>query len=200
MPKATCPSAPSAAHYAWLAVGMLVLTVYGSLLPFQFEGRTLDDALTIFREMQYFEPSPLELRGDWVISFVQYLILSFLAMAAVSVDHPRDIGIGAAVLLAPACVALSLALEFAQVFFPPRTVSTNDLWVESLGGLAGIGVWLVAGQRLTDWFRRVTVPQGIERLTSRLLPIYLAALLVVELMPFDVVLSPTELSVKSEEG
>src|SRR5579871_5946107 len=100
------PPAPTAAGYAWLALGMLGLTVYGSLIPFQFRPRPLDEAVELFRGMAAFQPSLLEPRGDWVVSLVQFLVLSYLTMAALSVDHSWDVGVGAAVLVVPACVAL----------------------------------------------------------------------------------------------
>jgi VanZ family protein len=179
---------------------MLLLTVYGSLIPFQFQPRPLDEAVALFREMPAFQPSLLEPRGDWVVSVVQFLTLSYLAMAALSVDHTWDIGVGAAILVVPACVLLSLVLEFLQVYFPPRTVSVNDVVVESLGGLAGAGAWLAGGQRLTNWLRRLGTSRGIDRFAARLLPGYFALLLVLELMPFDLIVSGAELRVKFQEG
>jgi VanZ family protein len=194
------PAAPTATHYGWLAFGTLVLTIYGSVIPLQFEPRPLDEAATAFREMVYIPPSLLEARGDWVVSFVLFLILSFLTTAALAIDHPWSIGVGAAILVVPACVVLSLVIEFVQVYFPPRTVSLNDVLVESLGGVAGAGIWLAGGQRLTDWLRRVASTQDLDRLAARLLPGFLVLVFALELMPFDLILSPSELVVKFQEG
>src|SRR5262249_31957334 len=136
MPRTDCRGqlpAPTAAHYAWLSVGIFILTVYGSVIPLQFQPRPLDEAAAVFREMTYFQPSLLEARGDWVVSMVLFMTLGFLPTAALAVDHPWSVGLGAAVLVVPGCFVLSLAVEFLQVYFPPRTVSVNDVVVESLG-------------------------------------------------------------------
>ena len=40
---------------------------------------------------------------------------------------------------------LAVAVEFTQQFFPPRTVSLNDIVAEFIGSALGAGVWLVFG-------------------------------------------------------
>jgi VanZ family protein len=200
IPTQTLVPAPRAVHYGWLALGTLILTIYGSLIPFQFEPQSLDDAIAGFREMTYYQPGLLEARGDWIVSMVLFLVLSYLAMAALCVDRPWEFGIGIAVLVVPACVLLSVLIEFAQVFFPPRTVSVNDIWVESLGGLAGAGAWLAGGQRMTHWLRRLGTIRRIDWLTSQAAPAYLVLVFVLQLMPFDFILGPSELVLKFREG
>ena len=44
-------TALTATHYAWLALGILMLAVYGSLIPFHVQPRPLDDALAAFRTL-----------------------------------------------------------------------------------------------------------------------------------------------------
>ena len=112
--------------YRWAAAGLLALTVYGGLLPFRFTPRPLAEAVESFRHIPSLDPSSLAARGDWVVSLVQYAALGFLLMAAACAHSTRAAGSVAAVV-APACVALAVAIEFAQQFFPPRTVSWNDV-------------------------------------------------------------------------
>jgi VanZ family protein len=186
--------------YAWLAIGRAALTVYGNLIPFEFRPSSLGEAAAAFREISYFTPSMTEARGDWMVSVVLFAAFAFTVMAAVSVDCPWDVGVGAAVLVVPASVLFSVAIEFLQVFFPPRTVSVNDIVVESLGAWAGVGLWRAAGQRLTDWWRRLAAARSVPALARLVLPGYLVLLVAVELMPFDLVLGASELVLKFEEG
>ena len=37
-------------------------------------------------------------------------------------------------------LALALAVEFTQLFFPPRTVSLNDILAESAGAVIGLSL------------------------------------------------------------
>src|SRR5207302_801942 len=98
------------------------------------------------------------------------------------------------------CAALSVAIEFVQLYFPPRTVSLNDIAVESLGGLVGALTWLAVGQRLTEWLRGLSTITGVEGLAGRFMPAYLFLLLVVQLMPFDLAVRPEGVAVKYHEG
>src|SRR5205823_1531345 len=52
----------------------------------------------------------------------------------------------------------------------------------------------------TRWFRRLWTATGLAGLARRLLPGYLALLLIVQLMPFDFTIGPEELALKYEEG
>src|SRR5262249_18791533 len=139
-------------------------------------------------------------RGDWVISIAQYAALSFSLMAAMSVDRTRRAGLLAAVIVVPACISLSVAIEFIQLYFPPRTVSLNDIILESFGGMFGAFAWLVAGQRITTWARRLAGAASLAELAGWLLPCYFFALLVIHLIPFDFVVARQELASKFSEG
>jgi VanZ family protein len=182
--RPTAHAAPTAAHFSWAAAGILALTVYGSLLPFRYTPHTFDEAAAVFRQMPWLDTADLAARGDWIVSSAQFAILGFLFMGAICVDRPgRAVPVALAVALS--CAALAVGLEFAQIYFPPRTVSLNDIVMESAGAAAGVLAWLAAGQSITDWARRVGNTTSEASLANRVLPAYLAGLLVVQLMPFD---------------
>src|SRR5262249_9849520 len=86
----------NASHYSWLALGVFVLTVYGSLIPLHYQPRPLAEAWAAFQGMTLFDPSSMEPRADWVISTWLYAVLSFAMMAALCVDRPWVVGLGAA--------------------------------------------------------------------------------------------------------
>lgn len=187
-------------HYAWVALGMLALTVYGSLIPFHFRPEPIAEALATFRDIRLHAPGDVGARGDWSITLVLFTCLSFVFMGMACVDRPPARGLAVAVLVILGCTALSVAIEFTQIFFPPRTVSLNDLILQAAGGLLGTVVWIVAGQELTRWARRLCSSTGVAGLARRLWPGYLGLLAVVQLVPFDFTINAAELGAKQEEG
>jgi glycopeptide antibiotics resistance protein len=199
-PSAKARPVLGASHYAWLALGVFVLAVYGSLIPLHFQPRSLGEAGAVFQGITLLDPSDLGARADWVISVGLFTVLSYLLVATLAVDRPWSVGLVAALAVVPACVALSVVIEFVQVFFPPRTVSLNDIAVESAGGLAGALAWLLGGQHLTKWMRRVWSETGVAGLARNLLPGYLVLVAVVQLLPFDFVVGRAELAAKYAEG
>lgn len=195
------PARLTAVHYGWLALGILVLTAYGSLIPFNYTPMPFDAAYADFRASLLVLPDlgHTGARGDWVLSIVLYLVLGFLLMAALCVDRHWAVSLAAAPLIVPFCVLLAVVTEFAQVYFQ-RTVNLVDISLESFGGLAGVLLWLAAGQRITAWYRRMWAATGLPALAARLLPGYAAVVLIVHLMPFDVVVHPGEIANKFQKG
>jgi glycopeptide antibiotics resistance protein len=106
----------------------------------------------------------------------------------------------AAAAVIPAGWALAVGMEFLQLFFPPRTVSLNDVLVECLGVVLGAGAWLTAGPWFTDWLRRFWDRRGVAGLAAQVFPAYVGLLLVIYLMPFDFVLGGQELIEKYRQG
>lgn len=191
---------PSASQLQLAAAGMILFVVYGSLLPFNYTAYTLAEAWSGFRGIAFFDSTDLVERGDWIISTAMYLVLSFLLTGAICVDRPRRLGFLAAIVVVLACFGLSVAIEFIQVFFPPRTVSLNDVFWESLGGIAGALTWVAFGQPLIDWVRGFGNVTSVPGLAARFLLGYLGVLVVVQLMPFDFVVATGELATKFHEG
>jgi glycopeptide antibiotics resistance protein len=61
-------------------------------------------------------------------------------------------------------------------------------------------VWILGGQQITRWARRLCSSTGVAGLARRVWPGYLALLVVVQLVPFDFTISTAELAAKQEEG
>jgi VanZ family protein len=193
-------TAPTAAHYAWAAIGLAAFTVYGSLLPFHFTSLSFAEAVEAFRRAIVWDPTDLAARGDWVVSAVQYSLLSFALMGAACCDRRWMAGTLAGPLVLSGCAAFAVGVEFLQVYFPPRTVSVNDIVVETGGATLGIVGWLAVGRRMTVWVRRLEGVTGLAGLARRFIPAYLVVLLIVQLMPFDFVISRDELAAKVTAG
>ncbi|HEY2967956.1 MAG TPA: DUF4962 domain-containing protein, partial [Casimicrobiaceae bacterium] len=92
------------------------------------------------------------------------------------------------------CVLLAVGVEFTQLYFPPRTVSLNDIVAEIIGSALGIVLWLSAGERVMTLWAEVQLggPASGRALTV----LYTAAYLGFALFPFDFLVSPAELAAK----
>jgi len=194
------PSAPAALAvlgrpgraYRILAVVYGVFVVYGSLVPLDFKYHSFDKALSQFLKTPYLLLHIWN-RADLVANLLLYIPLTFFAMGALTREgrRPGRGLVGLCVVIA-GC-ALAVAVEFAQIFFPPRTVSLNDILAEAVGSVVGVGLWILFGQRLTAWVRRLGRLRNRRRLAIHILTGYVVALAVYELYPFDFVLSMDEL-------
>jgi len=156
-------------HYTWLVLGFSALVVYGSLVPFHFEAVPWGDAVARFR-VACSQPVRVESRSDWAANSLSFIPLSFLWMAALAVDRRWYAGSLAALVVLPGCTLLSAAVEFTQLYFPPRVTSVNDIVAESLGGFLGIILWLIGGQGITRWLRHCWKPLDNNGSVARLLP------------------------------
>jgi VanZ family protein len=123
---------------AWLASALFVC--YGTTLPFRF------DASVAHARMRtaFVSPNPLlRAAGGERVSIpdvAQNLLLFFpfgLAGAlALSHQHPRR----RVISVTAAALALSSAVEIAQLFTWDRTSSSSDVLFDTLGALAGAGI------------------------------------------------------------
>ena len=85
-----------------------------------------------------------------------------------------------------------MTLEFSQIWFPPRTVSQNDVLAETLGGIWGVMLWLTLGGTLTAWLRNYPRRAPRSSWLQWLLQAYFLGLLIHSLLPLDLTLSPVE--------
>jgi VanZ family protein len=192
--------APNSSLAWWLAHGLLLLTVYGSIIPLRYEPMPLEQAVERFRALPFVDPTTAEWRGDWIVNMIQYACVSGCYMAALSRNRRGASVLLAAALVVPLGWAVAILLEFLQLFFPPRTVSLNDILVECLGVVLGAVAWLMAGPRFTGWLRQLRDRKGVPELAAQVFPAYVGLLLVIFLMPFDLVFSREEIATKFQEG
>ncbi len=185
--------------YFILACVYGILVVYGSLVPMNFHSRPFEESLEAFLRVPYLELG-IRNRADLVANLLLFIPLTFLVMGAMTRENTR-VGrwLPAAVVMTGA-VVLSVGIEFLQLYFPPRTVSLNDILAECVGGGVGIGAWLLVGGRVTAWWRRLASLRRPGRLATHLLTGYVVALVLYQLFPFDLVLSVDEMVLKLRQG
>lgn len=177
--------------------GYAFFVVYGSLVPLQYTPKPFDAAWHAFQHAPFLNLG-VESRADWVANGVLYAPLGFLSVHLLMVAFralPRLFSSLAAIAF---CCALAVAVEFTQLFFPPRTVSLNDLLAESIGTVFGA----VLAPRYSPRFVNLIGAIGGER--SRLLRMlsaaYVPAYVALALFPFDFLVSWTELQGKIDSG
>lgn len=167
--------------------------VYGSLVPLDYRPFPLDEALRRFAQTPFLTLGAAS-RADWIANGVLYFPLGALTAAVLIGWLPRLAALAMALAWA-FCAALAVGVEFLQLFFPPRTVSLNDLMAEGIGAALGV----LAAPRLGRWGGRLA--QAVQALATQashaprvLAGAWLAALVALALFPFDLVLSGAELA------
>ncbi len=166
-----------------------IFIVYGSLVPFELRPLTLAQALQQFAQIPWLNIG-LAGRLDWLANLALYIPAGFLgavwlAGRRISVEGRAGVmaRANAAVVALALCAGLALAVEFAQVFIAPRTVSLNDLAAELIGATAGSALAFTLGTE----FGKVlaALQQGRAQRRSAWLTLYALGYLTMSLFPFD---------------
>lgn len=191
--------APQRAGLIWLALPYLAFVIYGSLVPLDYHALPWDTAVARFREIPFLDLG-IGSRADWMANLLLFIPLAFLWTGALAHGRPPIVAALLTLLTWLLAAALSLGIEFTQLFFPQRTVSQNDIAAEALGALIGGACWWGFGGRLLAWhdgWRRAREPAD---LAERAAWTYLAVLMGYNLLPLDLTISVVEIYHKWQEG
>lgn len=189
----------SARQIFWyLGTIYLVFVIYGSLVPLNFRPMSLADALAAFSNIRYLDLG-IKSRADWVANILLFIPLAFFWLGAVWPERRVKQFLSSAVLWI-ACLMLSIGIEFTQLFFPPRTVSQNDMLAEGVGAAIGIATWWAAGHQLVKWFEEWKLKSKTSERAEWLVWLYLVLLFGYNLLPLDLTISPVEIYHKLKEG
>lgn len=185
-----------------LFVGWLVyvcFVIYGSLVPLDFRPLPLDEAVKRFAAIPYLDLG-IDSRADWVANLLLFIPLTFLWVGLIWHRRSLLLRLAASVTVWFLAVSLSIGIEFTQLFFPPRTVSQNDILAESMGALFGIFAWWSFGPRLVRWFDQWRGEPSSWNSSRRWLYLYFGGLFAYNLLPLDLTISPVEVFHKMREG
>lgn len=176
---------------SWLAALVYAtFVIYGSLLPFDFHSVPWDQAVARFGAIPFLKLG-VGSRADWVANLILYLPLGYLLMAAWAGQGRSPLArVWGTVLAGLVVVGMALSIEFIQQFFPPRTVSLNDLYAEWVGGALGMLLWRIAGHRLSNLWHRFA--QGGTRAIRAGLLGYVLLYLFLSLFPYDFLIGADE--------
>jgi VanZ family protein len=132
-------------------------------------------------------------RSDWMGNLVMLVPMGFLVAGWLTPRQSREgqtisTPVAAAGFLL--CLAFILAVKYAQLFFPPRTVTLNYVVAQSLGAIAGIALFGVTRSPLAEASR------DFGRLESLrlLLRLYAGLLILFMLMPLDFALNTEDVT------
>ncbi len=175
------------------AVAWTAFVVYGSLLPFNYTAQPLALALEQFQHLRLMHIGP-DGRADWMANLLLYVPLAFFWLAACDrpLSGPWRI-LGSSLVLTALCM-LAAIIEFGQIFFPPRTVSLNDVIAEWLGISIGAAVWFAWGGHTRAIV--LGLVRGGRGAVAPLVIVYAVAYVSLALFPFDFLLTPAEFSQK----
>ena len=180
---------------AWLFLLYVLFVVYGSLVPLKYVDRPLVDAVQAFKNIPFLVLG-IESRADWVANGVLYVPVGFLTAAWLMQTFQKIPRVFLFVVAAAFSVVLAIGIEFAQLFFPPRTVSLNDIMAECIGSVIGLAL----ASRYANWLRALLSSffDDSARLLLRALEGYAVAYIAFALFPYDLLLSWPEVLAKAD--
>jgi VanZ family protein len=185
--------------FALVTLGFLIFVVYGSLVPFRYNPLSWEETWTRWGEVRA-RPLGVDSRTDFATNVILFIPLGFLLVGTIAFNHGRKVAALAAVLVIPCCSALSAAIEFTQLWFPPRFSSMNDVLAETIGAVLGSLMWIASGRRMAEYIGSVWITWGPNNLAVKLLPVYVFILVMVHVMPLDLSISPAEIYRKWKQG
>lgn len=175
----------------------LLFIVYGSLVPLELRDLSITDAYSQFSRINYLQLGAGS-RADWIANILLYIPLAFgLSASFGGVRHPLA-RLLLALFVGIFCLALAIGVEFAQLFFPPRTVSLNDLIAETLGTLIGLLTWHFFGAYTSQLYAHLK--QGSLLSAKAAIIFYAVIYIALSLFPFDFVATHAELDDKLANG
>lgn len=183
----------SHSYQPWLIASFVcfICILYGSLLPFDFTFHPWDKAWLRFSDMPYLDLDARS-RADWIANLLLYLPLGFVATGtAMRAGGSPIVRLTLLSLALAICLGTALGVEFAQVYFPPRTVSYNDLLAETLGTFAGMVIYLLSARKLVSLSSLVSRDKSIAILGA-----YSVSYLIFSLFPYDFLISRDEIAWK----
>ena len=183
----------------WLAFAYVAFVIYGSLVPLDFHPRPLREAWESFERIPYLELG-IGSRADWVANILLFVPLAYLWLGALWPNRRPVAGVLVSIWVLFVCIVLSVAIEFTQIFFPPRTVSVNDILAEALGAAIGVVLWWATGRRVVAWLGAWSDAHGRASKVERFLHIYLALVFGYSVLPLDLTISAVEVYHKWQEG
>jgi VanZ family protein len=186
-------------HFLALAVLYASAMVYMSLIlgpaGFHYVPMGLDQAWEKLLSVR-FVPHGSNERPDWIANMMMPVPLTFLinSMFAMGiVTGRRTMGIVVSIVIG---VVFVLSIKYAQLFFPPRTVTLNYITAQLIGVVLGVVAFQFSHTKLYP--RLLGQFQDGDGLTI-VLGSYSVFLIGFYLMPFDITLSVGDLAARALE-
>lgn len=192
------PSTPSA-RFSILAfaVAYTLFVIYGSLVPLDFHPQTWDQAWETFQHIRLLNVGT-QGRADWVANGVLYIPVGFLIATLFTRSKRHHTLVLAFIGSLLFSFTLAVTVEFSQLFFPPRTVSINDVAAEFIGSTLGAFIAVRWPDQFRSFFSMLT--GNPDRLVARILKTYAIGYVAFSLFPYDFLVSVPELKWKLDSS
>ena len=175
----------------WL--GAIFFVVYAALVPLEFQPRPLAEAWAQFQNIPYVDLT-IDLHADLIANGVLYIPVAFFSVLYVRQRFDKASPAYWLVAAGFFSLLMAMAVEFTQLFFPPRTVKLNDIFSEWLGSLLGLAL---AARYAKDFLVFLAAfGRDPRRLRLRLLESYALVYPAFSLFPFDLMLTWPDLEGK----
>ena len=182
---------------AYGAVLYTIFVIYGSLVPFNYTPRSTTGLWDQFIGLLYTE-TVFYSRTDWATNLLLFIPLAFLWLGLLWPQRNGWARIVTSAVVLIGCLLLGSSIEFVQMFFSGRTTSIYDIRAQLIGTVIGVAGGLLFGPKLFALWEQ---PQsGKHQRSAKLFWAYLAGLVIYNLMPLDLTISPVELYHKWSEG
>ncbi|NOQ14288.1 MAG: hypothetical protein GQ583_07425 [Methyloprofundus sp.] len=184
--------------FLYFSIAYTLFIIYGSLVPLNYRFIPFAEALLSFQQIRYLDLGAAS-RADWISNIVLYVPLSF-SLAAYFLNKlksPFQSFFITALILAYS-LTLAVTIEFYQQYFPPRTVSQNDLIAETIGSVIGLILWFGHGKHLQKL--NTYILQGGKNALLASAILYTLGYLALSFFPYDFVTSFQELQDKFTHG
>src|SRR5450631_1531196 len=182
---------------ALVALTYAVLLAHLLFIPYVFSPLPFDETLRRFVHIPW-----LQLGSDQNVALVSRALmfapLGLLLAAWVAPQPLRGIGLPALLVAALLGCLWAMGVNFAQLWFPSRTVSLNNLAAEFFGVIGGGLLWNTLGATGLRWRRQLLSGGGVSLKAA--LSGYVVLYLVASLTPFDFVTNVAELAEKAASG
>jgi len=184
--------------FFYFSLAYCFFILYGSLIPFNYHPIPFEQARSSFSGISYLNLGVAS-RADWVANIILYIPLTF-SLAAFSINNTKQFfhTVFLSTLILIFSITLAFSIEFFQQFFPPRTVSINDLIAESMGSVTGLLIWFGFGKKLLKLFSQITL--GGKKALIAGVSLYTLGYLFISFFPYDFITSFIELENKLSKG
>jgi hypothetical protein len=182
------------ARIALLALTYAALLAHLLFIPYAFSPLPFDETLRRFAHLPW-----MQLGSDQNVALVSralmFVPLGLLLAAWVAPQPRRGIELPALLVAGLLGCLWAMGVNFAQLWFPSRTVSLNNLAAEFFGVIGGGLLWNTLGATGLRWRRQLLSGGGVSLKAA--LSGYVVLYLLASLTPFDFVTNAGELVEKA---
>jgi VanZ family protein len=187
--------------FASSGLSCVVLVVYASIVPLDFTPLPWGESIDRWRTIPWLELGVWE-RADWIANTLIFVPPTFLMLGYLCTT--RGVARWRLLLRGSLWIGfmtlLVLGIELIQIWFPPRTVSWNDVVAGIIGVWLGGFAWLWMGPWSVRWLSDLLQQPSVSTKATSVIVVAMLGCVLYSLYPFDLVLSVAELEEKRIQG